>query len=228
MTVRDLVLIPGTLCDARVFDEMVVRLPGWRAQVHELGKHARVEEVADAILAAAPARFVAAGFSLGGFVALDLLRRAPERVAGVVLIAGNAHPDASENASSRRLDVARSRAEGMKRFITVSAPHWGIADRPSVLERVVAMANAAGSEAHARQAEMNIARPDLREVARQATVPVIVLAGETDRLCAGERYSAAASGPTGELIHVAGAGHYLPLEAPEAVAAAFSRLEDRL
>ena len=228
MTVRDLVLIPGTLCDARVFDDVVDRLPGWRTQVHELGEHTRVEDVANAILAEAPARFVAAGFSLGGFIALELLRCAPERVVGVVLIAGNAHPDAPDNAARRRREAVRSRADGMAQYVTASAPHWGIEDRPAVLARIVAMACTAGPDAHARQAEMNIARPDLREVARNAAVPVIVLAGDTDSLCPGERYAATASGPTGQLVSVAGAGHYLPLEAPGAVAAAIARLEDRL
>ena len=145
-----------------------------------------------------------------------------------MLIAGNAHPDAPDNAVRRRLEVERSQNAGMEHYVTTSAGGWGIADRPAVMARVVAMACTAGPDAHARQAEMNIARPDLREVARNAAVPVIVLAGETDSLCPGDRYSAAASGRTGELIDVAGAGHYLPLEAPEAVAAAIARLEDRL
>ena len=227
MNAPAIVLIPGTLCDARVFDAVVARLPGRQVQVATLGEHERVEAAATAILAETTPRFVVAGFSLGGFVALEMLQREPTRIAGVVLIAGNAHPDAPANASKRRADVAASREQGMHAYVRAAASAWGIADRTDVIERVAAMACAAGPDAHARHAEMNIARPDLREVARGATVPIVVLAGDDDRLCPPERYAEAASGATGRLVRIAGAGHYLPLEAPAEVAAAIAALEDR-
>lgn len=222
--IRNALLIPGTLCDGGVFDEVVDRLPDWRFAVVDLTGQASVEDAAAAAFARAPDRFVAVGFSLGGFVALEMLARAPDRVAAVVLVAANAHPDHPENAVRRRADVALSRDIGMAAFVDARADAWGIAARPAVRRRVAAMAAWLGPEVHARQAEMNITRPDLRAVAAAAPVPVLVVAGADDPLCPADRYAAAAAGPLATLVTLPGAGHYLPLEAPDVVAEAIARM----
>lgn len=220
--IGEAVLVPGTLCDARVFGPLCARLPGVATQVVELGLHAKVEDLAKEALAATPTRFLGIGFSLGGFVVLEMLRRAPARLAGVVLIAGNAHPDAPDAASIRRSQVAEAREKGMMAFVAERWPLWSHDGDAAACKLVGDMANAAGHEAHARQAEMNIARPDLRAVARTSPVPLLVLAGENDRVCPRERYVAAASGPSATLTIIQRAGHFLPLEAPEAVADAIA------
>lgn len=218
----DAVLIPGTLCDARVFAPVRAHLPEMRAHTVELAGHARIEDVAQAALASAPPRFTGIGFSLGGFVVLEMLRRAPERFSGIALIGGNAHPDAPGNAAVRRAQVARAREMGMAAFVAENWSLWSAGDDPDACGLATEMACDAGHEAHARHAEMNIARADFRAVAAASPVPLLVLAGEHDTLCPRERYAAAASGRLGRLSVIPGAGHYLPLEAPGAVAAALS------
>lgn len=220
---RDLALVPGTLCDARLFDAAAALLPEWRRWDIDMSRHDRVEDAAVAALERCTERFLCVGFSMGGFVALEMLRRAPSRIAGLVLVAGNAHPDRPENAVARRADAALARAIGMESFVAGKAAEWGIAGLPAVLRVVADMAAAAGPDVLARQGEMNIFRPDLRAVVREAQVPVLVMAGGRDPLCPPERYAAAASGPAGTLVTLAGAGHYLPLEEPAAVAAAIRR-----
>jgi pimeloyl-ACP methyl ester carboxylesterase len=210
----DAIFVPGTLCDARIFADLRARLPDVRGKVADLAAHESVEAAAVSALADAPARFVAVGFSLGGFVALEMLRVAPERLRGVVLIAGNAHPDAPENAATRTAEVERARDVGMATFVT----EWYPNDASRQL--IIAMAAALGHDAHARHAAMNIARPDLRDVAHGSAVPLLVIAGERDPLCSRERYEIAAAGPMAQLRVISGAGHYLPIEAPDAVAAA--------
>ncbi|WP_445192398.1 alpha/beta fold hydrolase [Sphingomonas sp. Tas61C01] len=220
--IGDAVLVPGTLCDGRLFGPLRARLPSMRAQVVELGRHARVEALADEALAAAPPHFIGVGFSLGGFVVLEMLRRAPARLEAVVLIAGNAHPDAPEAASLRRARVAEAQEKGMAEYVAEHWPSWSDSDDPSICKLVGDMAVATGHDAHAMQAEMNIARPDLRGVAQNSPVPLLVLAGENDRFCPHERYVTAASGPNAKLTMIRDAGHFLPLEAPQAVAEAIS------
>lgn len=211
--------LPGTLCDARVFGEAPSALPG-SARHAELVGHSRVEDAAAAVLAIAAERFIAIGFSLGGFVALELLTRAPERIAGIVLVSGNAHPDAPENAPSRRAEVRCARERGMSAHIDGIWPRLvGLASqtKSSTRELLVAMAEGVGAEAFARQAEMNIARPDFRALVAASATPLLVIAGENDQLCPRERYQTAASGPRSSLTIVPGAGHFLPLEAPGAL-----------
>lgn len=220
-----LVLVPGTLCDESLFDDVVAELPDREVQVTGLAEHRRVVDAARAVLDKAPAFFVCAGFSLGGFVALEMLRRAPDRVLGVALVAGNAHPDMPENADRRRSDVMLSRQIGMTDFVRRRAPDWGVDGDLAIVGRITAMAVACGQDAHERHAEMNITRPDLREVARTSRRPIVVLAGCRDRLCPRTRYEAAAAGPNGSLRLINDAGHYLPLESPRQVAAALRQME---
>lgn len=215
----DAILVPGTLCDARIFADLLERLPDVRGQVAELAEHGSVEAAARSALAGAPARFVAIGFSLGGFVALEMLRLAPERLRGVILMAGNAHPDAPENAAARIAEVSRARDMGMAQFVAERFPN----DAYGAL--IAAMAADLGHDAHARHAAMNIARPDLRDVAYRSAVPILVIAGDRDPFCPRERYEIAAAGPLAQLQVISGAGHYLPLEAPGAVAAAIRSWE---
>ena len=219
------VMIPGTLCDASVFDEVVARLPDHRVRVADVTGHAHVGPAAAEVLDTIEGRFLCVGFSLGGFVALEILRRAPERLLGVVLVAGNAHPDRPEMASVRRAQAAFARTDGMDALVRGSIADWGLADLPDVAERVSTMARAVGGHVLARQAEMNLSRPDYRTVVERASVPVLVVAGERDPLCPPDRYAAAAAGHSGRLVVLAGRGHYLPIEAPAEVAAAIAAME---
>lgn len=215
----EVVWLPGTLCDERVFGDLetVLDLPSRHIRISDFE---RVESAAEAILGAAGDRLVPIGFSLGGFVALELLRRAPERLAGVVLMSGNAHPDAPGNAAVRREEVAFVRENGMAALIERNWPRFvgqaSLSDL-GLRDLMVSMAEAVGPEGHARQAEMNIARPDFRNMVTDSPVPLLVLAGDEDSLCLPERYVAAAQGASASLETVTGAGHFLPLEAPREV-----------
>ena len=212
-----LVCIGGTLCDARVFASMLDHL-GRPAQSWFLDVHERVEAAGAAMLAAVSGAFVAVGFSLGGFVAIEAMRQAPDRVRGLVLISGNAFPDAPENAIVRRADVAAGRALGLANWLAgrhaLLFPQDCI-DRDARVSIVADMAGAVGDDVHERQAEMNIHRPDFRDLVAAARQPILALAGSEDALCPAERYRALSQAGNVRLEIIVGAGHYLPLEAPE-------------
>ncbi len=212
------VLLPGTLCDERVFGA----LPQHLAQPLALDYSAWADTrtAAAALLSKVPAGSIGIAFSLGSWVLLEMLRLAPKRFAGIILVSGNAYPDAPENAKMRRDRVALARAEG---FSALFADDWPKMlghkhrDDPALRRLIVAMAEHAGHESHARQAEANISRPDHRQYASASPIPVHVIAGTEDGLCPRERYEAAANGPGSSLTMVADTGHYLPLEAPVAL-----------
>ena len=216
------VMIPGTLCDASVFDDVVGLLPIHDVYIADITQHSDVRDAAVSLLGQVEGRFLCAGFSLGGFVALEMMQRAPERLLGVVLIAGNAHPDRPELAELRRREAKAARKFGIDHYLHASLNAIGLTTLPHVAARVSAMARATGAGVLTRHAEMNISRPDFRRVVERTSVPLLVIAGECDPLCPPERYAVAAAGPKTRLIVLPGRGHYLPVEAPADVAAAIA------
>ena len=104
-----LVLLPGTLCDARLFAPMLTHLKGIDTIVPELRGASSTPDMAAALLATLPPRFALAGFSLGGIVALEMAAQAPERIVGLALLDTTARPDPDDNHLTRReaADIAR-------------------------------------------------------------------------------------------------------------------------
>ena len=219
-TARQLICLGGTLCDARVFAPLLASLsrPG---TIWSHSRFDRVSDAAAALVEAVPTEFVALGFSLGGFIALDALRLAPRKVAGVILLSGNAFPDDPANADLRREDVTAGRCEGLRalmkgRGAELVSPSCQTLD--DVVDLIADMAAAEGDAVHARQAEMNIHRPDLRAVVTASDGPILALAGTNDRVCPRKRYLDLQNAPNTTLKMIEGAGHFLPLEAPAACA----------
>lgn len=213
--------IPGTLCDSQLFEPLESAL-GRSFDVAECHHFRTTAEAAAGVLARAPSRFIALGFSLGGWVALELLRLAPERVAAVILLSGNAFPDDPENEIARRGSVKASRDGGMETFFRYNYPRFvgdGALRSVDLRPFILAMAERVGHDAHERQVEMNIARPDLLAIADNSTVPILIVAGGEDRLCPRVRYERTAAGPRVQLAILPGIGHFLPLEAPSMTAA---------
>lgn len=216
----ELVCIGGTLCDDRVFAPMLSQL-SYPAQSWHPVHYDRIGNAAKALIDVAPHEFVALGFSLGGFVALETLRLAPERVRAVVLVSGNAYPDTIGNAPARRHDVEEAKAMGLAAFIRTRA-RMLVADdaveRDDIIQVIATMAVDLGHTAHGRQVEANIHRPDFREFLRTAPSPVLAIAGLHDQLCPSERYFDLENAPSVRLRMV-DTGHFVPLEAPRQCAA---------
>lgn len=212
-----LVLLPGMMCDARLFAPQIAGLSG-RATLHlaPIVAQASVEALARDVLADAPAEFALAGLSMGGIVAMEVLRQAPERVTRIALLDTNPlaesdevkarrHPQLAAVAEGRLLEVMR---DEMKPNYLADGPGRG-----AILDLCMNMALALGPEVFARQSRALMTRPDQTHTLQEVRVPALVLCGRSDALCPVARHRLMADLiPGSELRIVEGAGHLPTLE----------------
>lgn len=226
-----LVLIPGMMCDARMWGAIPVAL-GARPVGHVVPDRGdSIAAMAQQVLAAAPARFALAGLSMGGIVAMEVLHQAPDRVERLALLDTNPLAEAPEVAARRAPQIARALSGGLAAVMREEMkPNYLAAgpDKTAILDLCLDMALALGPAVFARQSRALRDRAD-----RQATLaafggPALVLTGESDRLCPLDRHWLMHRlMPQSRLVVVPRAGHLPPLENPAETRAALTRwLED--
>lgn len=225
-----LLLIPGMLNDERVWSGVVRELADEAdirvAHVGSQDSIAGMRDDAWARVADVPAhrRLVLAGFSMGGYVALDMLAHAPRAVQGLLLMSTSAQPETEQSRAIREKTLAAMAADypkfvnGVQAFNTHSTdPVLGAELRQMMLEQ--------GAETGRRQILAIMGRQDHRERLATLSMPVRVLVGRQDRVTP-PALSQALAGliPQARLDTVEESGHMLPREQPEAVARALREL----
>lgn len=217
-----LVLLPALLCDQRLYAPLVTGLAGERpVVVADLSTADEIGQLARQVLDRAPPAFALLGLSMGGYVAFEILRRAPGRVTHLALCCTRAEPDSEAVAAQRRALVARARAEGIGTVARELAAGW-IApvapERERLIELVAAMALSTGVDGFARQQSAIRGRPDSRPGLAAVTCPTLVVAGRDDALTPPAALEAiAASIPGADLAVLGGCGHLATLERPRMV-----------
>jgi pimeloyl-ACP methyl ester carboxylesterase len=220
-----LVLIPGLMADARLFLPQMVRLGAARAmQVVLPTKGETVEQMSEAMLPGLPEKFALLGHGLGGDIALDLIRRIPERVTRVVLMATDPLSEPPQAAAAREARIVAAKsgrlAEAMRQEIPLSAiveADW----RDEIMALVQDMALGLGEGVFLRQSRALQRRPDQQKTMRRVKLPVLVIAGEADTLVPMRRQEFTANlMPYGKLLVIEAAGHLASLEQPEVVSKA--------
>jgi pimeloyl-ACP methyl ester carboxylesterase len=220
------VLLAGNMCDARLWTRDVrAVLPG--AVDADLTRDGTIAAMAERALAAAAGPLLPVGFSMGGIVALAMAERAPERIAGLVLLDTNASADLPERAAARPRQQVDVRAGALERVVVdeLKPNYLAITSRgdAALLALLRDMALALGPEVFVRQSEALRTRPDLRGVLPALGAPVLLMCGAEDRLCPPEGHRVlAADARAATLYVVPDAGHMLPLEQPAALAASLS------
>lgn len=222
-----LLLLPGLLCDAGLWAPQAEALAELAdVQVADLTQDDRVEAMAARVLARAPARFALAGLSMGGYVAFEILRQAPERVSRLALLDTTAAPDSPERALQRRRSLAilnRGRFPGVTQQLLPTLVHPRHVLGP-MGEAVQAMARRVGPEAYRRQQTAILHRPDSRPLLPMLTQPTLVLGGADDALTPPAVVQALAEQIPGAQLHtLPDCGHLPTLEQPEATSALMRR-----
>ena len=224
------VLLPGLVCDATVWAHASAAL-GARAPVTiaSYGSLDSLGAMAEKVLREAPPRFALAGHSMGGRIALEVLRRAPERLAGIALLDTGAQPLASGEAGQREavgrhelLQIARERgmAAMARRWVQgmIWKPRLG---ETALVDAVVDMMARSSADVFAAQIRALLARPDASGLLAGIRCPALVLCGEQDSWAPAERHREMAMKiPGAQLVLVPECGHMCTLERPEAVTSA--------
>jgi pimeloyl-ACP methyl ester carboxylesterase len=218
-----LVLIPGMMCDARMWGRLPEALAP-RPVIHMLPTGAEtMAGCAAAALAAAPPRFALAGLSMGGIVAMEMLHQAPGRVERMALLDTNPLAEAPEVRARRAPQIARALAGGLAAVMQDEMKPNYLADPGdrATLDLCLDMALALGPEVFRRQSLALRDRADRTATLAAFRGPALVLMGAEDRLCPADRHRLMHGlMPQSRLVVVPGAGHLPPLERPAETLAA--------
>jgi pimeloyl-ACP methyl ester carboxylesterase len=217
-----IVLIPGLNCSARVYAEQIPGLWGFGpVMIADHTRHDSMAAIAQSILAEAPPHFALVGFSMGGYIAFEIMRQAPERVMKLALLDTAARSDQPEQTARRDQQIALARAGRFPEVSKVLFPlmvHSTRRQDPALKEVVERMAQETGPEAFIRQQTAIKGRPDSRPLLRSIRCPTLVLVGEQDELTPPDRAKEMAEGVSGaKLVIVPQCGHLSTLEQPLAV-----------
>lgn len=219
-----LLLLPGLLCDAAL----------WQHQTETLADIADITvanltdgdlggAMAQRVLAAAPDEFALAGLSMGGYVAFEILRQAPDRVKRLALFDTTARADPPEKVKLRQglIDLARSGAfKGVTPRLLPKLIHPARMDDTTLVGGILGMAERVGREAFLRQERMLMLRPDSRHDLRLIHCPTLVACGRQDELTPlGESEELAERIPRAKLVVIEDCGHLSTMERPRAVSA---------
>jgi pimeloyl-ACP methyl ester carboxylesterase len=179
-----ILLVPGLVSSPRIYAPVVPAL--WRFGPVTVANHIRdghMALIARRILAEAPPRFALAGHSMGGYIAFEIMRQAPERVAKLALLNTQARPDTPEATARRRTMMARAKGGEYRAVLDELFPgfvHPSRREDASLRRLVHDMGEDIGVEAFVRQLEAIISRPDSRPALSGIKCPTLVLSGDED------------------------------------------------
>jgi pimeloyl-ACP methyl ester carboxylesterase len=215
-----LLLLPGLLCDARLWRDQVAGLADVAdCVVADLTLDSSVSAMAARALAGLPPRVAVCGLSMGGYVALEILRRAPGRVERLALFDTSARADLPEQGRRRRILMSMAKEGSFKGVTPRLLPqlvHPRHVEGPLGAE-VMAMAERVGQEAFLRQQEAIMGRPDSRPDLARIRVPTLVACGAEDALTPPDLAREIAAGiPGARLELIADSGHLPTMEQPAA------------
>jgi len=220
-----ILLVPGLVSSPRIYAPVMPAL--WRCGPVTVANHIRDDNmgaIARRILAEAPPRFALAGHSMGGYIAFEIMRQAPERVARLALINTQARPDTSEATERRRGMMARVKGGGYREVLDELFPgfvHPSRRDDAGLRQLVHDMAEDVGIDGFIRQQTAVIGRPDSRPSLAWIKCPTLVLSGDQDNTIPNSLSIEMASNiPDAKLVILPNCGHMPQPEQTQACAAA--------
>ena len=217
-----ILLLPGLLCDHRLYAGQLPALATrMEVTVADLTGSDSIAGLAAHVLATAPARFALIGLSMGGYVAFEILRRAPERVTRLALLDTQARADTDEAKARRRglMELAqKGEFKGVTPRLLPLFVHPDALGDPQIVATVQGMAESTGKDGFLRQQTAIMHRPDSRPGLRAIACPTLILAGREDQLTpVALQLEMAQLIPDATLVLLPRCGHLAPLERPEPV-----------
>ena len=219
------VFLPALLCNAGLFIHQIKTMESeCDFYVPDLGLDENVSDAAARVLKRAPERFVLGGISMGGYVALEIMRQAPERVRGLILADTNAHADPEAAREKRLKAIETAREKGIEPLIKptlldIIAPEHRSNDvTRHILER---MAELTGVDKYVNEQKTIMSRPDSTASIGKIDCPVLVVGGEKDALSPPDALDAMTR-------LIPRAAHLPPLENPAAFTAALRAFIEKI
>jgi pimeloyl-ACP methyl ester carboxylesterase len=220
-----LVLVSGLAGSPRIYAPLLPAL--WTFGPVTVANHTSDDSmaaIAARILAGAPPRFALAGHSMGGYIAFEIIRQAPERVAKLALIATQARPDTPEATARRSRQIGMAESGRLHDVLDELYPGFVHPSRQAdaELRRLVhEMGDDVGGDGFVRQQRAIIARPDSRPTLAMIRCPTLVLAGDSDALIPFALSAEMADGIDGaSLVSIGECGHLPQVERPLATTGA--------
>ncbi|MBI1244427.1 MAG: alpha/beta fold hydrolase [Alphaproteobacteria bacterium] len=224
-----LVLLPGLICDRELWRDQITGLADLaEIEVADLTNADSFAEMAERVLARAPARFALAALSMGGYLAFEIMRRAATRVERLALLDTSARADTPEQLRKRRMFVAHAKRGKFKGVTPQLITNWvspkSIARDAGLSQRVHEMTLRVGADNFCRQVNAIMERPDSRPLLSEIACPTLVLCGREDEATPlALSQEMAADIPDAQLRVLDECGHLSPMEKPEAVNDAMRR-----
>jgi pimeloyl-ACP methyl ester carboxylesterase len=217
-----LVLIPGLANTPRLYEAQIPAIA--RERTIFVADHTRDDSlpaIAARLLREVPGRFALAGLSMGGYVAMEVMRQAPERVERLALLDTSARPDTPEARADRERMISLAQAGRFEDIISRLWPrlvHPDHQDDEKLRGVVTAMMQDVGAEAYIRQQRAIMARPDSRPLLPGIEIPTLILVGEEDAITPADiAREMAEMIEWASLVVIPGSGHLSSLERPEEV-----------
>ena len=225
------ILVPPLLCSSLVYGPVIDA--AWThgsVTVADTRHDDTIAGMAARLLRDAPEEFALLGTSMGGYVALEVVRQAPRRVRALALVSTSARRDTPEQRASREHQSRLVEAGDFDRLVELAFPGV-VAEQhetdPALLGVWRAMARTVGAQVFLRQQRAVMARADARELLSTIDCPTMVIHGADDRLIPVERGEEIARAiPGAELVVIEDAGHFVFLEQPEVIASAVAGFLD--
>ena len=213
-----LVLIPGFMCDGRLFEPQIRGLHKTHDVTIAIPTQPNLSDMAAHILRASPATFALGGLSMGGIVAMEMLRQAPERITHLALMDTTPLADAPANYEVRTRQIADVHKGHLETIMRDELKPAYLVDSPrksTIMDTCMAMAKSLGPDVFEAQSLALRDRDDLQASLANAPEDTLILHGAEDRLCPPERHHLMHRlAPHATLVAIENAGHLPTLEAP--------------
>jgi pimeloyl-ACP methyl ester carboxylesterase len=225
--VQPLILLSGLLSDETIWSDVAALLESHaRVRIFAFPDFSSIVDMASHVLAEAPARFALAGHSMGGRVALEVVRQAPARVSKLGLFNSGIHPRRESELESRGRLVELARNRGMAALAAEWLPPMMGASEPRrgrVLPRLIQMVERETPDSFAAQTQALLNRPDGAIALESVRMPTLLASGSADTWSPLSQHEEMRQAlPTATLVPIQDAGHMAPIEQPEAVSMAMA------